>query len=231
MIDTVKTRNGRVDIYLRCDRWKPKEPRDMETAQRRHTKRKGVGCTFKLKVTSRGEVWLVKTMTDRGKHNHGLMVYAEGHRQLGVITPPAVKMISDMTDAQVKPAPILRSIKLNFPELNPNKRHINNCRDWLKRQKSMGQNPAQRLLALAAKYKYLFWLDSDETGCVTRTFVAHRESVNILRTYPHVILLDSTYKTNRYKYPLVEVIGVTPTNKNFLIGWALLKTEAEADYR
>ncbi|KAL2928712.1 Protein FAR1-RELATED SEQUENCE 5 [Bienertia sinuspersici] len=166
---------------------------------------------------------------DRGHHNHELLVYNEGHRQVSGLSPAAKKVVRDMTEARVKPGPILAAVKEQFPNLNPNKRHIYNCRAKLREEKAEGRNPAEQFLHLAAEHKCLFWIDSDE-GVVTHTFVAHPTLVNLLCTFPFVIMMDSTYKTNRYDMPLFEMIGMSSTNENFLIGWALMKDETEEIY-
>jgi len=38
-------------------------------------------------------------------------------------------------------------------------------------------------------------------------------------------LIDSTYKTNRYKLALLDIVGVTPTGMTFFIGFAYLEGE------
>ena len=40
-----------------------------------------------------------------------------------------------------------------------------------------------------------------------------------------VFLIDSTYKTNRYKLPLLEFVGVTPTGMTFSADFAYLEGE------
>ncbi|XP_021836304.1 uncharacterized protein [Spinacia oleracea] len=55
--------------------------------------------------------------------------------------------------------------------------------------------------------------------------------VEVLRTYPLVIGMDTTYKTNKYGFPFLEIVGVTPTNQNFLIAYAIIKDETTDNYR
>ncbi|XP_074293835.1 uncharacterized protein LOC141621006 [Silene latifolia] len=43
-------------------------------------------------------------------------------------------------------------------------------------------------------------------------------------------LIDSTYKTNEYRLPLVEMVGVTPVGKSFVIAYALVTHESEEKY-
>ncbi|XP_021771806.1 PKS-NRPS hybrid synthetase CHGG_01239-like [Chenopodium quinoa] len=43
--------------------------------------------------------------------------------------------------------------------------------------------------------------------------------------------MDSIYKNNRYGMPLFEIVGVTPTNQNFLFGYVFMRNECTASYR
>ena len=44
------------------------------------------------------------------------------------------------------------------------------------------------------------------------------------------MLIDTTYKTNKQKWPLCEIIGITPTNHNFLVAFCLMRDEAAVSY-
>ncbi|CAN1337808.1 hypothetical protein LINPERPRIM_LOCUS37766 [Linum perenne] len=56
--------------------------------------------------------------------------------------------------------------------------------------------------------------------------MAHPEAVKLYRAYPYMICMDSTYKTNRYGYPLFQLIGVTPIKKSFTIAYVIMKDES-----
>ncbi|XP_074271186.1 uncharacterized protein LOC141595111 [Silene latifolia] len=60
--------------------------------------------------------------------------------------------------------------------------------------------------------------------------MAHPEAVKMFRSYYYVVLIDSTYKTNEYHLPLVEMVGVTPVGKSFVIAYALVTHESEDGY-
>jgi len=222
-----------MDCYLRCDRSKEMGGRDLDTTLRRNTKRKGCGCRFLIKVVERRarDGWVIVCDKGHGQHNHRLTVYPEGHRQISGLSTGAKQIVRDMTEAQAKPRNILKAVKEKFPEDNPNQRHIYNFREYMRRTKSEDRNPVQQFLHQAVQCQYLHWIMADEeTNVVTRAFLAHPTSVQLLRTYPFVICMDSTYKTNKYKMPLFEMIGVTPTNMNFLIGYAILMDESYPSY-
>nr|KAJ0215267.1 hypothetical protein LSAT_V11C300112960 [Lactuca sativa] len=48
---------------------------------------------------------------------------------------------------------------------------------------------------------------------------------------PHVLIIDATYKTNKYAMPFVEIVGVTSTNKTFNIAFAFITNEKEESYK
>jgi alpha-glucosidase len=45
-----------------------------------------------------------------------------------------------------------------------------------------------------------------------------------------VLVLDSTYKTNKYRLPLIQFIGTTSTEQTFSIRFALLSVEKESNF-
>jgi hypothetical protein len=55
-------------------------------------------------------------------------------------------------------------------------------------------------------------------------------SISLARKYNYVILMDCTYKTNKYKIPLLNVMGITPSNKTFFVCPVLLKEEIQHYY-
>lgn len=47
---------------------------------------------------------------------------------------------------------------------------------------------------------------------------------------PHVLMMDDTYSTNRYKIPLLEIVGVTSTNMTFCVAFVYMHREKEVNY-
>ena len=77
-----------------------------------------------------------------------------------------------------------------------------------------------------------FWsrmqLDSDNR--VTAVLFAHPDSLAYLKAYPDLLLLDCTYKNNKYGMPLLNIIGVDACQQSFCIAFAFLSGENEEDY-
>ncbi|XP_057544563.1 protein FAR-RED ELONGATED HYPOCOTYL 3-like [Amaranthus tricolor] len=93
-----------------------------------------------------------------------------------------------------------------------------------------GRTPLQHCLHMATELNYVVWTDLDNEGQLSRLLIANPTSIQMIRTWPYVVLIDTTYKTNKQKWPLCEVIGMTPTNHNFLVAFCLMRDEAAVSY-
>ncbi|CAI0463636.1 unnamed protein product [Linum tenue] len=100
----------------------------------------------------------------------------------------------------------------------------------IRRERLGGLSPMRWTLIEADRLGYFIGVDFDDDHCVTRLFLCHPESIKMLSAWYFVILIDSTYKTNKYKQPLVQLIGVSPVKKNFNIGFALVSDETKETY-
>ena len=61
-------------------------------------------------------------------------------------------------------------------------------------------------------------------------FFAYLKSINMLNTFPTVLVMDSTYKTNTYRMPLFEIAGVTSTKITYSVAFSFLSFELEDDF-
>ncbi|XP_021732965.1 protein FAR1-RELATED SEQUENCE 5-like [Chenopodium quinoa] len=136
-----------------------------------------------------------------------------------------------MTKSKVAPRNIMATIAEQFSDDHPNIRHIYNCRNDLRSEMFDGRGVVQQFLHLARQSQYLYWVMSDDDGVLQHAFMVHPVTVEIFRTYPYVIGMDSTYKTNRYGMPFFEIVGVTPTNQNFLVAYVFMRNECTTSYR
>ncbi|KAL6558823.1 hypothetical protein OROMI_019173 [Orobanche minor] len=221
---------------LRCNRGERYRGvlRDLDAAARKHTKTKACKCTFQIKTEQLHDLsgWIILPMSgSKGMHNHSLIAYPESHRQMSGLSKSAKQVVREMSAAQAKPCAILAAIQNKFPEDNPTRRHIYNYRDQLRRHDSEERDVVGQFHHLAVTNNYVHWTEADpNTNAVTHIFMAHPTSINLIRTYKWFIGMDSTYKTNKYKMPFLEIVGMTPCNKNFLIAYAIMKDETEWSY-
>ncbi|XP_057518331.1 uncharacterized protein LOC130799241 [Amaranthus tricolor] len=103
---------------------------------------------------------------------------------------------------------------------------IYNVRQSIRREEMGGRTPLQHCLYMATEHNYVVWTDVDSEGQLSRLLIANPTSIQMIRSWPHVVLIDTTYKTNKQKWPQCEIIGMTPTNHNFLVAFYLMRDEA-----
>ncbi|KAI8535960.1 hypothetical protein RHMOL_Rhmol10G0217000 [Rhododendron molle] len=52
----------------------------------------------------------------------------------------------------------------------------------------------------------------------------------MLRAFPQVLMMDCTYKTNKYRFPLLQIVGVTSTEMTFCAAFAFMECEKTENY-
>ena len=107
---------------------------------------------------------------------------------------------------------------------------IYNVKQSIRREEMEGRTPLQHCLYMAIEHKYVVWTDLDSEEELSRLLVVNLTSIQMIRTWPYVVLIDTTYKTNKQKCPLCEIIEMTPTNHNFLVAFCLMRDEAVVSY-
>ena len=79
-------------------------------------------------------------------------------------------------------------------------------------------------LIKSEEYVYWFrWLDNEDI--VRDILWAHIDSIKLLNSFPTMLICDTTYKTNKYHLLLLEIVGITSTNMNFVVAFAYLSSE------
>ncbi|KAH1262010.1 hypothetical protein GmHk_02G004730 [Glycine max] len=66
---------------------------------------------------------------------------------------------------------------------------------------------------------------SNDEDVARDLFWCHPDAVKLCNACHLVFLIDSTYKTNRYRLTLLDIVGVTPTGMTFSAGFAYLEGE------
>ena len=94
-----------------------------------------------------------------------------------------------------------------------------------------GKTPMQALEGMLRDHRFIYDTRQEpKTDVVTELFFVHPHSITMWRAFPHVILIDATYKTNIYNMPFVQVVGLTSTNKSFCIAHAVICKERRDNF-
>lgn len=95
----------------------------------------------------------------------------------------------------------------------------------------VGRTPIQMLIdTITPMEEYKFDVHYNANGELMSFFFVHEESWVQFNRFPTVLILDSTYKTNRLKMPFLEAVGMTSNNRTFFLCGCFMTKEATADY-
>ncbi|KAI5662357.1 hypothetical protein M9H77_21680 [Catharanthus roseus] len=95
----------------------------------------------------------------------------------------------------------------------------------------INKNWMQGKNTLSAQRGYtVFYRNREQSNVLSGIVVAHPTSIAITRKWPYVLIMDTTYKTNKYNTPLLEAVGMTPTGKNFTVAIAFMCNEQATTY-
>ena len=70
-----------------------------------------------------------------------------------------------------------------------------------------------------------------ETNRLERLFLTYPDAVAIFKEHPDIILMDCTYKTNRFCMPLLNICVVAGGKKTIQVALCFLSGEKEDSYR
>ncbi|KAH1211007.1 Protein FAR1-RELATED SEQUENCE 6 [Glycine max] len=216
--------NGFVAVIVSCERSGEYRCRKKEFV-RRDTGTRKCGCPFKLrgKPVFGGQGWMVKLIC--GIHNHELVKSLVGHPYVRRLTKAEKTLIPDMTKSMVKP----RNIPLTLNKHNANScttiKQIYNARSAYRSSIRGSDTRMQHLIKLLEQDQYIHWHRLKDEDVVRDIFWCHPDAVKLGNTCNLVFLIDSTYKTKRYKLPLLDFVGMTPTGMTFSASFAYLEGE------
>ncbi|KAL5160136.1 putative protein FAR1-RELATED SEQUENCE 10 [Glycine soja] len=211
-------------VLIGCERSGTYKCRNKEFV-RKDTGSRKCGCPFRLrgKPVRGGEGWMVKLIC--GIHNHELAKSLVGHPYAGRLTKEEKKIIADMTKSMVKPKNILLTLKEHNADSYTTIKQIYNARSAYRSSIRGADTEMQHLMKLLERDQYIHWHRLKDEVVVRDLFWCHPDAVKLCNACHLVFFIDSTYKTNRYRLPLLDFVGVTPTAMTFSAGFAYLEAE------
>ena len=189
------------------------------------------GCPFQLKGTQIHVMgpWVLEVVN--GMHNHSLANYLEGHAYAERLTKEEEEFVVEMSLNNVRPKNLLQQLHAKFPGNASTIKTIYNARLKNRVADRAGRTQMQYLLMKLEEHNYYYMhRRCESTGEVRELFFAHPTSIELLRAFPQVLLMDCTYKITKYKYPLMEIVGVTSTGMTFCVACAFVPAEKEENY-
>ncbi|KAM5528545.1 hypothetical protein FOXYSP1_19026 [Fusarium oxysporum f. sp. phaseoli] len=226
-----RSTSGRQIVTYACDRWcrPPSASRDRQ----RKTTTRGTNCPFSIiaKESLDKTTWSLRHRPDRrfALHNHEPSQDPSAHPAHRKLSSKEKSTVASLANAGVPPKDIRTYIRQNSDSIATQQDIYNRIADS-KRDLCEGQSTIHALANQLDKEGFWNRMQLDLDGRVTAVLFAHPDSLAYLQSYPDLLFLDCTYKTNKYGMPLLDMIGVDACQRSFCIAFAFLSGETEEDY-
>ncbi|XP_038708576.1 uncharacterized protein LOC120003631 [Tripterygium wilfordii] len=136
--------------------------------------------------------WMVEVMC--AEHNHDPASYMEGHPYPDRLFEVEIQIMVDMSARNVKSRDILTELKKRDPNNVSTIRTIHNALKKHKTTERSGQSQMQSVFSFLNDHEYLFDYQANHTtNELEDLFFAHPGSLDRLRAFPNVLLIDTTY--------------------------------------
>ncbi|XP_050882761.1 protein FAR1-RELATED SEQUENCE 5 isoform X2 [Lathyrus oleraceus] len=163
-----------------------------------------------------------------GLHNHDLYEKLADHPIACCLMPEEKKCVTDIILNLIQSKNILSALQRNRPENISNIKQVYNIRYQTNKALREDKIEMQQLLKLLDANNYVCRYRTCDDGVTVRDiFWTHPDSIKLFNTFSTVLILNSTFKTNKYRLPLLEMIGVTSYEKTYSVGFTFLESEKE----
>ena len=223
----VKTR-----YYYQCDKSRIYSSK----ATVKSTSTRTTGCPFKLvifKVKGEddervNEQWRVEVTNS--EHNHGPSLHPSAHHVYHKRKVAETDIIQSMTCAGSRPMEILTALRQQDPDTLITADNVRTDRQKIRTEHLNGRSSIETLLDDLSTSDWIFDVKRDSDNHVQYLFFAHRKQVEMQLANPDVLMMDCTYRTNKYRMPLLHILGCTNLQTFFSAGFCFLRNETQLDY-
>jgi hypothetical protein len=224
---TKKVKGKLVKAFFACDRsFKYNVRNSNPMAKPRLTRTRSTECPFLLRATLKDGQWCLFIHHDSHNHEPSYSPIAHPiHRHLPAV---ATAQVESLSLSGSKPREILSFLRHQGFETKA--KDIYNLRQQIRSTKLGARSPIEAMVEHLQQSRYTLSYLQNSSEQLTHVFFAHPELLILLQKHPYVLLLDCTYKTNHFKMPLLNIVGVTSMHTTFYICFCFLIQETETDY-
>ncbi|PPR97767.1 hypothetical protein GOBAR_AA22903 [Gossypium barbadense] len=170
---------------------------------------KKTNCKFRLvgSYLKQYDGWTLRMICDQ--HNHPPAQHMEGHAYARRLKENEKKLLGDLTSKNVTPRDVLSTLKEQDENNISTLKTIYNARKKLHSSQNVDKTPIQFSV-------------NNISNELENLFFIHPRSLDIWRTFLHVLIVDATYKTNKYDLSFVQI--------TFSIAFVIIINEKEENY-
>jgi len=131
----------------------------------------------------------------------------------------------------IAPREFLSAERLNNPSSLLTPQDIYNAKKKIRGERLGKYTPTQALLKHLDHDNWFVKVKlRKDTKEIRRLFFINKKSGHILSKNSEILIMDCTYKTNKYRMPLLTIVGHTSIGITFHVGFAFLESERPEDY-
>ena len=232
---TKKDKYGSIrKAWLSCDRG-GRHGNYTPRGEKRITRTRKTGCKWEaIAIRSEKDNWEWNVRTTCSQHNHERSVYNIAHptHRKNFMKDSVKEQIRTLSRAGVKPQQILETFFAEAEGSAPllTIEDISNEKKRFRAEELGEYTPTQALLREFRECGVSHQPMYDNQNRLLALFFTYPWCERMLKDFPDILMLDSTYKTNRFGMPLLQYIGRTPINTRFPAAFCFLNEEDEAAY-
>jgi len=162
--------------------------------------------------------------------NHLPLTREAAHPSHRKMTNDVKKHVRTLFAAGVTPAQILTLIRSEPSGEHIIARDVYNLKRQHRIEQLDGRTPMEALLSSLIKLDVPNTHCVDVSGCLTRLAFTSTKAVQLIRCFGTVLTMDCTYKTNRFKMPLLHIVNFAYTGATFTSAIAFRSAETIEDY-
>jgi hypothetical protein len=201
-------KKGRQKVYYVCDRC---PPTPLPKERIRGTQTRGTGCLFSVIALEKasGE-WELKYRPEPqyNIHNHLPSQSPISHPSHRHLSTEVKNIAQTFFSAGIQPRQTLTFLRQADPSTLIQPRDLYNQNAAFRREIQQGKSSTEALIQHLQESGIKHSILKDpQTRRLKGLFIACLESIEYLQSHHDVLLIDNTYKTNRFGLLLIDVIG------------------------
>lgn len=225
---SIKNSNAPSQRYTyHCDKsgeYVPKNPKTQLGATRK------TNCPFRItgNFYKKLGLWKVKVLCP--DHNHPPSEDPSTHSIHRKIPKNQIETVNNLAKAGVPPLKILNTlIQSSSQPIHTNLNTIYHERAKIYKDYLNGKSPIEALILELRNSSFIYKIENIE-GHISSLFISHPDSIRLAKQFPTVLLMDCTYKTNKFSMPLLHIVGINNCSKTFSIAFCFISQEQTRNY-
>lgn len=172
--------------------------------------------------------WKILQIVD--EHNHKPLQNSNGNPGARKLNEDEKEKVVQLLKSGVKTSQVLSLLRMDFHNNTTTAKDIYNIAQAIRRDILRGRSAIFALYESLKTKNFVFDVDLNVDGSVERLFFSYQNSVELSKRQ-NVFVMDSTYRTNKFGMPLLNIVGITSTYNTFSGGFIFMREETQSDYK